>query len=542
MKIFGNIFDLDNRRFIHGSVELEDGKIVRIKEEETDKNDYILPGLVDSHIHIESSMLTPSAFAEEAVRHGTVGVVTDPHEIANVMGVEGVEYMIENSAKVPLKFYFGAPSCVPATPFETNGGTIDAEGVEGLLRKEEVRYLSEMMNVPGVLGNNDQVARKIKSSLEKGKPVDGHAPGLRGGDLQKYIEAGISTDHESIDIEEAREKMDKGMKIQIREGSAARSLDRFHYLLGDDCSKLMLCSDDLHPEMLKMGHINLLVKKLIELGYDIFDIIKISVFNPVDHYKLDVGRLKEGDNADFIVVDNPYEFNVKETWIDGKKVYDGQDVSFKALGGKEINRFHSSKIRKSDIQVNASGNKIRLIKARDGELVTDELIKDVVSNRGNAVSDTGQDILKIVVKDRYNDGDPAIAFISGYGLQKGAFASSVAHDSHNIIAVGVDDESICKAINSIVEMKGGLSVYDGNEINSLQLEIGGIMTNVPCGTVAAKYEELSRKVKDMGCGFRAPFMTLSFMALPVIPDLKLTDKGLFDVNKFDFVDLFVEAE
>ncbi|MCF8222920.1 MAG: adenine deaminase [Bacteroidales bacterium] len=542
MKVFGNIFDIDNREFIRGSVEVEGGRIMRIKQEETDKDVYILPGLVDSHIHIESSMLTPSAFAEEAVRHGTVGVVTDPHEIANVMGVEGVEYMIENCGKVPLKFYFGAPSCVPATPFETSGGTIDAKGVEELLRMDEVRYLSEMMNVPGVLGNNEQTAKKIKSALDKGKPVDGHAPGLRGRDLQKYIDAGISTDHESIDIEEAREKMDKGMKIQIREGSAARSLDSFHYLLGDDCSKLMLCSDDLHPEMLKMGHINLLVKKLIELGYDIFDVIKISVFNPVEHYSLDVGRLKEGDSADFIVIDNPYEFNIKETWIDGKKVYDGQDVSFKARKGKEINRFNSAKISKSDIQVSAYGSKIRLIKASDGELITDHLIKDAVINNGNVVSGTGQDILKIVVKDRYNDGDPAIAFISGYGLQKGAFASSVAHDSHNIIALGVDDESICKAINSVVEMKGGLSVYDGNELNSLQLEIGGIMTNVPCGTVAAKYEELSRRVKELGCSFRAPFMTLSFMALPVIPDLKLTDKGLFDVNKFDFVDLFVGAE
>lgn len=542
MKIFGNIFDIDNRRFIRGSVEIEGRKIVKIKEEETEKDVFILPGLVDSHIHIESSMLTPSAFAEEAVRHGTVGVVTDPHEIANVMGVEGVEYMIENSEQVPLKFYFGAPSCVPATPFETSGGTIDAERVEGLLRRDEVRYLSEMMNVPGVLRNNTDTARKIKSALERGKPVDGHAPGLRGKDLQKYIDAGISTDHESIDIEEAREKMDKGMKIQIREGSAARSLERFHYLLGDDCSKLMLCSDDLHPEMLKKGHINLLVKKLIELGYDLFDVIKISVFNPVEHYSLDVGRLKEGDSADFIIVDNPYEFNVKETWIDGKNVYDGQNVLFKARGGKEINRFHSSKINERDIRVNASGNEIRIIKARDGELVTDELIKDAVINKGNVVSDTGKDILKIVVKDRYDDGDPAVAFINGYGLQKGAFASSVAHDSHNIIAVGVDDESICKVINSIVEMKGGLSVYDGNEINSLQLEIGGIMTNVPCGTVAAKYEELSGRVKDLGCSFRAPFMTLSFMALPVIPDLKLTDKGLFDVNKFDFVDLFVEME
>jgi len=542
MKIYGNILDIDKRRFIRGSIELEEGEIVGIREEETEEDVYILPGMVDSHIHIESSMLTPAAFAERAVRHGTVGVVTDPHEIANVMGVEGVEYMIENARRVPMKFYFGAPSCVPSTPFETSGGVIDADGVDKLLRKEEVRYLSEMMNVPGVLQNNEEIGRKLKSAIDKGKSIDGHAPGLRGKELEKYIEAGISTDHESIDIEEAREKMDKGMKIQIREGSAARSLERFHYLLGDDCSKLMLCSDDLHPEMLKKGHINLLVKKLIELGYDIFDVMKISVFNPVEHYSLDVGLLQEGDSADFIVIDNPYEFNIKETWIKGKRVFDGKEVSFKARGGQEINRFNCGKISEHDIQVSASGDKIRLIKARDGELVTGELIKDAVSTKGNVVSDSGKDILKIVVKDRYNDAHPAVAFISGFGLQKGAFASSVAHDSHNIIAVGVDDESICKAINRIVEMKGGLSVYDGKDIFSMQLEIGGIMTNVPCGTVAAKYEELSRMVKDLGCGFRAPFMTLSFMALPVIPDLKLTDKGLFDVNKFDFVDLFVGTD
>ncbi|MDT8400507.1 MAG: adenine deaminase [Bacteroidales bacterium] len=539
MKIYGKIIDVFNRRIFKGYISVKGKRIENIAEEDNPEENYILPGLIDSHIHIESSMLVPSRFAEKAVRHGTVAVVSDPHEIANVMGLEGLEFMIENSKTVPMKFYFGAPSCVPATSFERSGGKIGIKETELLLARNEIKYLAEMMNFPGVINKDREVMEKLESARKAGKPIDGHAPGLGGEDLDKYIGAGISTDHECISLNEAREKIDKGMKIQIREGSAASGLEKFHQLLADNTEMLMLCSDDLHPEMLEKGHINLLVKRLLAMGYDLFDILNIAITNPVKHYKLDAGLLRKGDNADFIIIDGPEEFNILETWIDGKRVFNGRNISFKTIAVKPLNNFHSGLISTDDIRVENAQARIRVIDAVDGEIVTGCYEWSPGESGKYIEADTEEDILKIIVKDRYNDAPPAVAYVRGFGLKEGAFASSVAHDSHNIIAVGVDDESICRAVNKIVEMKGGLAACRGDNCSQLQLEIAGIMSDVPCGTMASQYKQISDYVCDMACKLKSPFMTLSFMALLVIPELKLSDRGLFDGNKFEFVNLYL---
>lgn len=539
MKIYGNIIDIFKKEIYKGYIEIEGENIIDIVKEENSEEEYIVAGLIDSHIHIESSMLIPSRFAEQAVKHGTVAVVSDPHEIANVMGVRGVEFMIENGRDVPMKFYFGAPSCVPATEFENSGAKIGIEELKVLLEKEEIKYFSEMMNFPGVVNGDKVVMEKIKIAKQKNKPVDGHAPGLRGEKLDKYIKAGISTDHESLSLEEAREKLEKGMKIQIREGSAARSLDNMHYLIAESSENLMLCSDDLHPEMLEKGHINLLVKSLLALGYDIFDILKVVIINPVEHYNLDVGMLRKGDKADFIVINNPVEFKILETWIEGKRVYDGKKLNFESPPLKKVNNFKSGIIKHGDIEVRSKKGRVRVIEAYDGELVTGTYEWPVSTEGEMLVGNVEEDILKIVVKDRYNDSEPAVAFVKGFGLKRGAFASSVAHDSHNIIAVGADDTSICNAVNRIVEMQGGLVVCNGDKCSEIPLEIGGIMSDVPCGTMSKKYKKMTDIVQDMGCKLKSPFMTLSFMALLVIPELKLSDKGLFDVNRFEFVGLYM---
>jgi len=539
MKISGNIIDLFKKEIYKGYIKINQNLIEEVVKEDNSEERCIVAGLIDSHIHIESSMLVPSRFAEKAVRHGTVAVVCDPHEIANVLGSEGVEFMIDNGRTVPLKFFFGAPSCVPATRFEESGAKIGIKELRKLLAKDEVKYLSEMMNFPGVINDDREVMEKIEIAKEMNKPVDGHAPGLRGEKLEKYIKAGISTDHESISLEEAREKIERGMKIQIREGSAARSLDSMHYLLAENPEKLMLCSDDMNPEMLEKGHINLLVKRLLALGYDIFDILRIDIVNPVEHYGLDAGMLRKGDKADFIVIDNPEEFNVEETWIEGKKVYDGKNISFESPVVRPVNNFNSGIIECDNIAVRQKKGKVRVIDAVDGQLVTGTYEWTIPGTGGLLKCDTEKDILKIVVKDRYKDLDQAVAFVRGFGLKSGAFASSVAHDSHNIIAVGADDLSICKAVNRIVEMKGGLVACNDAKCSDIPLEIGGIMSDVPCGTMAEKYKKLTDIVQVMGCKLKSPFMTLSFMALLVIPELKVSNRGLFDVNKFEFVGLYI---
>ncbi len=537
MKIEGYIVDLHEKSIYGGIVLIENGKIKSIVKTGGIHDRYIMPGFVDAHVHIESSMVTPSRFAQAAVMHGTVAVVSDPHEIANVLGVKGIHFMLSDAKSVPLKFLFGAPSCVPATSFETSGAVIDAAEIEKLLSEKSIGYLGEMMNFPGVLFNDPEVMRKIGTARKYGKKIDGHAPGLTGENLKKYVDAGISTDHECSTLEEAKEKISLGMKILIREGSAARNLDALKPLVDEFPDMVMLCSDDLHPEMLEKGHINLLVARLINQGYDMFNVLRSATINPVDHYGLETGLLREGDSADFIVVDDMKTMHVSQTWIGGNCVYFNRNVEFTATESKPENRFNASKVGIQQIRVKNTGTPIKVITAFNGELFTKQ--EEYLPLQGEFIEcNTEKDILKIVVKDRYKDSNPSVGFIKGFGLKNGAFATSVAHDSHNIIALGTNDNDISVALNTVIESKGGMSVANGKEKMRLPLPVAGIMSEKPVNEVARLYTELSNAVKLLGCSMDAPFMSLSFMALLVIPELKLSDKGLFDGKKFCLTSLY----
>jgi len=538
MKVYGHLIDIHKRDIYPVIITILKGKISSIEKALNAPDVYILPGLIDSHIHIESSMVTPGAFALTAVKNGTTGVVSDPHELANVLGEAGVKFMIKDAKKVPLNFWFGAPSCVPATSFETSGSVLDHTKIKDLLDLPEIKYLSEMMNFPGVINNDKEVHLKLDIAKRLAKPIDGHAPRLSGEMLRKYVASGISTDHECSSLEEAKEKISLGMHILIREGSAARNLNSLKDLFKTNPEMVMLCSDDLHPEMLLKGHINKLISRLISEGYNEFDVIRSATINPVKHYNLEAGLLRVGDRADFILVDSLKKMNVLETWINGEKVYADGQVNFSYTPGKAVNKFNCLPIEEDEINViNEYGN-IRIIEAFEGELLTNEIVKSSGENK-YVESDIVNDVLKIVIKDRYNDSPPVKGFIKGFRLRAGAFASSIAHDSHNIISVGTNDKDIINAINEIVRQKGGLAVsYEGN-VNFLQLNIGGIMSTRSCEEVAGDYEKLNNLVISLGCSMAAPFMTLAFMALLVIPDLKIGDRGLFDVRKFELVPLFM---
>lgn len=537
MILKGKILDPLKRRIYNGIITVSDGLISSIEESGEEYKDYIVPGFIDSHVHIESSMLVPSEFAVAAIRHGTVGVIADPHEIANVCGERGIEFMIENGNTVPLKFMFGLPSCVPATSLESSGAVINDKETYRILKNGSVGFLAEMMNFPGVLSGEAGIVGKLEAARELGMVIDGHAPGLRGEALIRYVSSGISTDHEAVTIEEAIEKINAGMKILIREGSAARNLDALHSLVSTHPNEVMLCCDDVHPERLIEGHINLIVKRLLTAGHDMFNVFMASSVNPVKHYGINVGLLQVGESADFQIVNNLTDLNVKEVYIAGERVYGDYNIQFNRPRVEAINNFNSSKVDKGELKIVADGTRLRVIQAFDGELTTGS--KFVSVKEGFEVNpDIENDILKIVVKERYRDNPPVTAFIKGFGLKRGAFAGSVAHDSHNIIAVGCDDSSISEAVNMVVDMKGGLAVFDGGAKLKLELPIGGIMSDVPCGTMASRYQEMSDYLKEMGSGLMAPFMTLSFMSLLVIPELKLGDRGLFQLSSFSFVDLF----
>ncbi|KKH92039.1 adenine deaminase [Methanosarcina sp. 1.H.T.1A.1] len=552
-KYLGIIVDAVCRRQFKGEITVENGKIIRVEEKAHDNEQYILPGLVDAHVHIESSMTVPSVFARMAVAKGTVAVVSDPHEIANVMGEEGIDYMLEDSKKAPLKVFFGVPSCVPATPFESAGAVLAAEAVDRLLAREDLYYLSEMMNFPGVIFEFPEVMAKLESAKKYGKIVDGHAPGLRGADLQKYIGAGISTDHECFTYEEAVEKIKLGMKVLIREGSSARNFETLYSLIDEYPEMVMLCTDDSHPDtLIYEGHIDKLIRGGQEKGLDIYNIIRAAVINPVEHYGLDVGLLREGDPADFIIVDDLKAFNVLSTFIDGECVYENGKVLFPVEKVPARNVFNRNKISIEDVKlaVPPAGEnkerenkenitKIRVIVARDGELVTgQELALPKVEN-GNLVSDPVRDILKMVVLSRYADDPVQIGFIKNIGLKRGAIASSIAHDSHNIIAVGAADQDIVEAVNRLVENRGGIVVGTAENLLDLPLEVAGLMSTLDGEEVASRYRLLNEEARRLGTSLESPFMTLAFMSLLVIPELKLGDKGLFDVTKFEFVELFV---
>ena len=537
--IKGNIVDIESKKIFFGEIKVENGLIKSVEKtgEAQKEFPFIMPGFVDAHVHIESSMLVPAEFAKLAVVHGTVATISDPHEIANVCGIEGVEFMIENGKTVPFKFHFGAPSCVPATVFETAGATLDAKAVDELLTKNEIHYLSEMMNFPGVLNGDEEVFAKINSAKRLDKPVDGHAPGLRGEDAKKYIEAGISTDHECFTKEEALDKLKYG-KILIREGSAAKNFEALIDLLNDYEDEMMFCSDDKHPDSLVKGHINELCKRAVAKGIDVFKVLKAACINPIHHYKMNVGFLKEGDPADFIVVEDLKDFKVNATYIDGEQVAENQQTKIKTSLSPVINNFNCKKKNAGDFKVLTAEFHGEIIEALDGQLITNKIsIKPKEEDRFY-VSDPEKDILKIAVINRYHQAPVAKAFIKNFGLKKGAIASSVAHDSHNIIAVGVDDESISDAVNLVIENKGGVSAADHknpsfNKI--LPLPVAGLMSNEDGYKVAEMYTAIDSAAKELGSQLTAPFMTLSFMALLVIPHLKLSDKGLFDGDKFQLI-------
>jgi len=532
----GNIIDIEGKRIYKGRIVLSDGKIEKIEEQpEANENLYILPGFVDAHVHIESSMLVPSEFARLAVLHGTVATVSDPHEIANVCGMEGVDFMINNGKQVPFKFNFGAPSCVPATVFETAGDEISPKDIETLLKRPEIKYLAEMMNWPGVLFNDPVVYEKISIAKKLGKVIDGHAPGLKGEQAKQYIAAGISTDHECFTAEEALNKLKLGMKILIREGSAAKNFEALIDLLNDYEDLMMFCSDDKHPDNLVIGHINELVKRALNKGIDLYKVLKAACVNPVKHYGLEVGLLKAGDPADFIVIDNLKDFNILQTYINGELVAEKQKSFIKQPSVTAINRFSTSPKQEADFKVTSETGKTRVIEALDGQLITRSIEMNLPLQDGFLQALPAEDILKITVVNRYRNAVPAKAFIKGFGLKQGALASSIAHDSHNIVAVGVSDEAITKAVNEVIKNQGGISAVYNDTLYSLPLPVGGLMSAEDGYVVADKYTELDQISKAMGSTLTSPYMTLSFMALLVIPSLKLSDLGLFDGDKFEFV-------
>ena len=534
----GNLVDVLDGRIYPATLMIEGGKIVNIAAAAAEPDRFIIPPLIDAHVHIESSMLVPSEFARLAAVHGTVATVSDPHEIANVLGIDGVLYMIENSSRVPFKFYFGAPSCVPATPFETAGAALDVEGVERLLGMKDVKVLSEVMNVPGVISGDPVVEAKIALAKKYGKPIDGHAPGLRGEPLRTYIQAGITTDHETLDHEEALEKLALGMKLLIREGSAAKDFDAFVDLIDTYPADCMFCCDDQHPDDLALGHINRLVRRALRLGHDPLKVFRAASLNPVKHYGLDVGLLQAGDDADFVVVDDLENLTVLKTYVQGQVVAENGEPRMPTIPAATVNRFEAAEKTPADFKVKPRGRRIKVIVAYDGLLTTEKTgVVPKIAN-GNVISDTHRDILKIVVVNRYQEAAPAIAFVHNVGLKQGALASSVAHDSHNIVAVGVSDEDIARAVNAVIRARGGLSAAHGDAVEILPLPVAGLMANSDGYEVAESYARLNRVAADLGSSLTAPYMTLSFMALLVIPKLKLSDKGLFDAEAFAFTNLF----
>ena len=537
----GNIIDVVKGAIFPGTIEVKNGTIEAVYPSEITSDNYIAPGFVDAHVHIESSMLVPSEFARLAVTHGTVATVSDPHEIANVLGLQGIEFMIKNGLTIPFKFYFGAPSCVPATPFETSGASISATDIQNLLSRPEIKYLAEMMNFPGVIFDAPDVIAKLKAAKAANKPIDGHAPGLTSKDLKKYITAGISTDHECFDLEEAREKIEQGMKILIREGSAAKNFQALIPLLNESPDMVMLCSDDKHANDLVAGHINLLVKRAISYQIDPIKVFRATSLNPKKHYNLNVGLLQQGDPADLIVFNNLTEIKVLETYINGEKVAENGKSLIQKSSAEKINNFQATPITPEELKVVACPGFLKVIEVIDGELITRTKLTTAKVQNDVVNSDVDTDILKLVVINRYVQQKPAIGFVHNFGLKRGAIAQSIAHDSHNIIAVGTNDADLTNAINLVITNKGGMGAASKEEEVSLPLPIAGIMTDEEGSKVAQKYEYLNHLAKTYGSHLTAPWMTLSFLALLVIPELKLGDRGLFDGVKFEFTNLWANS-
>lgn len=534
-RISGNIVDLINDRIYPGTLVIKDGIIADIIEEEYEYGNYLIPGLVDAHIHIESSMLVPAEFARMAVVHGTVAVVSDPHEIANVLGVKGIRYLIKNGKKVPFKFYFGAPACVPATGFETAGAELNVARIEVLFKRDGLQFLSEVMNYPGVLKGDPEVMAKIEIAQKYHKPIDGHAPGLSGRDLEAYLKAGITTDHEAFQMEEGLEKIKAGMKLLIREGTAAKNFNQLHDLIPEYSDNCMFCCDDKHPNDLLQGHINDLVKRALAKGYDKMQVLKCAAVNPVKHYGLKVGLLQKGDPADLVVIDDFDRFNILETYINGVMAAKNGEPLLPKVKTGVINNFKVKLKSPVDFRVKADRNEIDCIEVIDGELITGWIKVAPKVEEGYIISDPERDLLKITVVNRYRQAPPVVGFIKNFGLKKGAIASSVAHDSHNIVAVGVTDEDLAGAVNLVIKNKGGLSVVEDGREEILPLPVAGLMSIEDGYKVAGDYQRIAAKAKQLGSDLEDPFMTMSFMTLPVIPKLKITDRGLFDADNFQII-------
>lgn len=559
-RLTGQIVDLHARRVFAGAVEWRGGRITRLAPDPAGRGGpLILPGLVDAHIHIESSLLPPAEFARLAVIHGTVATVSDPHEIANVLGVPGIDYMIRDGRRTPLRFNFGAPSCVPATAFESAGAALDARAVARLLARKDVRYLSEVMNFPGVLAGDRSLRAMIAAARRAGKPVDGHAPGLRGREAAAYAAAGPTTDHECFTLAEAQDKLAAGMKILIREGSAARNFAALAPLLKTHPGQVMFCCDDLHPDLLVGGHIDRHVRRALATGADRFDVLRCASVNPVEHYGLEVGLLRVGDPADFVVVDGWRRFRVLRTYLRGALVAAAGRSRLKRLRSTTPNRFRAVARTAGDFLYRvgtpmpaASGSRaavgagtgapalpmrrVNVIEAINGQLITRHVTEDVRVIAGAVAADPRGDRLKIVVVNRYARHAPvAVGFVRGFGLKAGAIASSVAHDSHNIVAVGVDEEALAAAVNLVIARRGGLSAVGRGRRAVLPLPIAGLMSDRSGRAVARRYSAIDRLAKRLGSKLDAPFMTLSFMALLVIPDLKLSDRGLFSATRWNFL-------
>ena len=568
MQFTSYILDVLTDSVYPARITIEDGifkEIVPIQvgeETEIDVEGLMLPGFIDSHIHIESSMMTPAQFAKVAVRHGTTAVVCDPHEIANVHGIDGVEFMIENASTVPFNFYFAAPSCVPATSFETSGAVLDSDDIEYLLQKPEVVALAEMMNFPGVIGADEEVLEKLRIARKYNKPIDGHAPLVSGKELDKYIEQGIVTDHECSNFLEAIEKKQKGMKIMVRDGSSAKDMDalfdfsqRIEFFKNQDSFGIIptevlsrrlhspifdfIVSDDKNPRDLVNGHLNESVKKAVDLGVDLIKAIEMVTINPAAHYGLDGGSIVTGSKADFIIVDNLDDLNVLKTYISGECVFDGENVLFDVEDVEVIDSMNVDKKSPEDFNVYFDGDEceVNVIQCFDGELLTKKTTARLITENGIVQPDIFEDILKIAVVERHGSNNVANAFIKGFGLKKGAIAASIAHDSHNIVAIGYSPKRMAEAVNKVIENKGGIAVVSEDFADSLSLPIAGLMSNQDGIAIAKKLRILQKMAFALGCELTAPFMTMAFMSLLVIPSIKLSDKGLFDGDSFEFIDV-----
>lgn len=562
----GNLVNVITKEIYKATIGIKNGKIVYVGDGENNglknevnskkilhTNKFLLPSFIDSHIHIESSTLIPSEFAKLAVKHGTCAVITDPHEIANVLGVEGIKFMIENSKDTPIEIYFNIPSCVPAAEgFETSE-KINIEDTKQLKKNKRILGLAEVMNFPGVINCNPEIIKKIKLFNSKNFVIDGHSPNLKGNLLNAYV-LFIRSDHESMNYGEAIEKLRKGMYLMIREGSAAKNLDVLKDIIKNKIStdNCMLCCDDIHADELNERHIDLLIKKAIEMGMDAVDAIRMATINPANYFNLkNLGAIAIGRNANITIVNDLKDFKVDTVIFKGKVVVSNGKFILRTKQRKISEKFTNTiKIRKfciDNLKIKArkkkGKEKVRVIKAINGKIFTEERIEEISIKDGFLTEDTRRDILKIVVVDRHKGENFCVGFVKNFGIKSGAIASSISHDAHNVIAVGSDDVSFIKAISEIDKIQGGIVVVCKNKDNedkiySLPLRIAGLMSD-NTEEVLKNTDVLKKKAKEIGCKLNEPFMTLSFLTLSVIPELKITDKGLVDVRDFKFVDLII---